>query len=382
MSPADGTGRRGRGSRGRQAPRRQPTGRAQPTDGAGAATGAADRRSAPPSPRASCGARRRPPTRSRARPPRTARARRSGTRSATSPGGPRTVIPGTSRATATTGWMRTWPWWPGCPPAPTASPSPGRGFQPEGRGSANPAGLAHYSRVVDALLDRGITPVVTLYHWDLPQALQDKGGWATRDTTELFADFAGIVAGALGDRVRQWITVNEPWVVANMGYRWGQHAPGIRDPQQAVAAAHHLLLGHGRATAAVRAAVPGGGTVPGGARGTEVGITLNMAHVYPADPASPTDRELAADVDAQINRVFLDPLVKGSYPARLDAYYAPGANLIRDGDLATIQAPIDFLGVNYYAPHIVGVRRTGSSAAGTPRWGRPARCSSTPRACR
>ena len=159
-------------------------------------------------------------------------------------------------------------------------------IQPEGRGSANPAGLAHYSRLVDVLLERGITPVVTLYHWDLPQALQDKGGWATRDTAELFADFAGIVAGALGNRVRQWITVNEPWVVANMGYRWGEHAPGIRDAQQAVAAAHHLLLGHGRATAAVRAAVPGGGTVPGAA-GTEVGITLNMAHVYPADPASP-----------------------------------------------------------------------------------------------
>jgi beta-glucosidase len=231
-------------------------------------------------------------------------------------------------------------------------------IQPEGRGGANPAGLSHYSRVVDALLERGITPVVTLYHWDLPQALQDKGGWAARDTTELFADFAGIVAGALGDRVRQWITVNEPWVAANMGYRWGQHAPGIRDPRQAVAAAHHLLLGHGRATAAVRAAVPGAG---GGTRGTatEVGITLNMAHVYPADPASLTDRELAADVDAQINGVFLDPLVKGSYPARLDGDYAPGANLVRDGDLAAIQARIDFLGVNYYAPHIVGVREDG-----------------------
>ena len=233
-------------------------------------------------------------------------------------------------------------------------------IQPEGRGSANPAGLAHYSRVVDALLERGITPVVTLYHWDLPQALQDKGGWAARDTAEVFADFAGIVAAALGDRVRQWITVNEPWVVANMGYRWGEHAPGIQDAQQAVAAAHHLLLGHGRATAAVRAAVPGGGAGSGpGAAGTEVGITLNMAHVYPADPASPADRELAVDVDAQINGVFLDPLVKGAYPARLDADYAPGTNLIRDGDFATIQAPIDFLGVNYYAPHIVGVRGDG-----------------------
>jgi beta-glucosidase len=240
-------------------------------------------------------------------------------------------------------------------------------IQPDGRGSANPAGLAHYSRVVDTLLEHGITPVVTLYHWDLPQALQDKGGWAARDTAEHFADYAGIVAGALGDRVRRWITINEPWVIANMGYRWGEHAPGIRDAHQASATSHHLLLAHGRGTAAIRAAVPA--SPPGGAP-TEVGITLNMAHVYPADPAKPADRELAADVDAEINGVFLSPLIDGEYPARLGADYTPGPQIVRDGDFGIIQAPIDFLGVNYYAPHIVGVREDGIFRRGDTPMGR------------
>src|SRR5579875_3485062 len=137
-------------------------------------------------------------------------------------------------------------------------------IQADGRGPANQAGLDHYRRLADGLLDRGITPVVTLYHWDLPQALQDKGGWAARDTAELFADYASAVAGALGDRVHRWITLNEPWVVANLGYRTGEHAPGIRDPRQAVAATHHLLLAHGHATEAIRASVPGGSALPRG----------------------------------------------------------------------------------------------------------------------
>ncbi len=225
---------------------------------------------------------------------------------------------------------------------------------PDGRGAPNQAGLAHYSRLVDGLLERGITPVVTLYHWDLPQALQDKGGWAARDTAELFADYASAVAGALGDRVRRWITINEPWVVANLGYRTGEHAPGIRDPRQAVAATHHLLLAHGRAAEAVRASVPGGTGGP-----AEVGITLNMSAVRPADPAEAADRELAADIDAELNAVFLQPLVNGSYPARLGPDYAPGGEIVRDGDFGVIQAPIDFLGVNYYSPHIVGIRGDG-----------------------
>jgi beta-glucosidase len=217
---------------------------------------------------------------------------------------------------------------------------------------------------VDTLLEHGITPLVTLYHWDLPQALQDKGGWAARDTAELFADYAGIVAGALGDRVRQWITINEPWVIANMGYRWGEHAPGIRDAGQAMATTHHLLLAHGRATAAVRAAAPAG-TVP-----AEVGITLNMTHVYPADPSKSADRELAADIDAEINGVFLGPLVDGAYPARLGAEHVPGPQIVRDGDFGIIRAPIDFLGVNYYAPHIVGVREDGIYRRGDTPMGR------------
>jgi beta-glucosidase len=222
--------------------------------------------------------------------------------------------------------------------------------QPDGRGNPNQAGLDYYRRLVDQLLERGITPLVTLYHWDLPQPLQDKGGWAARDTADLFADYAATVAGALGDRVQRWITLNEPWVVSSMGYRSGENAPGISDPEQYVAAVHHLLLGHGQATAAVRSAAR---------QPAQVGITLNMAQVYPADPASHTDRELAADIDADLNAVFLDPLTRGAYPARLGAGQAPGPQLIRDGDFATIQAPIDFLGVNYYAPHIVAVREDG-----------------------
>jgi beta-glucosidase len=240
-------------------------------------------------------------------------------------------------------------------------------IQPDGRGSANPAGLAHYSRLVDTLLERGITPLVTLYHWDLPQALQDKGGWAARDTAELFADYAGIVAGALGDRVRRWITINEPWVIANMGYRWGEHAPGVRDTRQAMATGHHLLLAHGRATAAVRAAAPAGAA---GAAATEVGITLNMTHVYPADPGKAADRELAADIDAEMNGVFLGPLVDGAYPSRLGAEHVPGPQIVGDGDFGIIQAPIDFLGVNYYAPHIVGVREDGIYRRGDTPMGR------------
>ena len=227
-------------------------------------------------------------------------------------------------------------------------------IMPDGRGVPNPAGLAHYSLLIDGLLDRGITPVVTLYHWDLPQALQDKGGWAARDTAELFAEYASAVAGALGDRVGRWITINEPWVVANLGYRTGEHAPGIRDPRQAAAATHHLLLAHGRAAAAVRASSPAGTGGP-----AEVGITLNMSSVRPADPAGAADRDLAADIDAELNGVFLQPLMHGAYPARLGPDHAPGPEIVRDGDFGVIQAPIDFLGVNYYAPQIVAARGDG-----------------------
>src|SRR6201995_3051205 len=188
--------------------------------------------------------------------------------------------------------------WPRIPPYAGAAP--------------NQPGRDSYSRWVDQRLDRGIPPLATLYHWDLPQPLQDKGGWASRDTADLFADYAATVAGALGDRVPRWITLNEPWVAASMGYRSGEHAPGITDPQQYVAAVHHLLLAHGKAPGAARAAATAG-VLPSG-QPPEVGITLNMTQVYPADPARPADRELAADLAADINGVCPDPLTRAAHP--------------------------------------------------------------------
>ena len=246
-------------------------------------------------------------------------------------------------------------------------------IQPDGRGPANRAGLGYYSRLVDGLLERGITPVVTLYHWDLPQALQEAGGWAARDTAGRFAEYAAAVAGALGDRVRRWITLNEPWVAANQGYRTGTHAPGIKDPAQAAAATHHLLLAHGRAVPAIRAASPpaaaaappatagpsGATAGPSGAAPVQVGITLNLTQVRPADPACAPDAELAAGLDAELNGVFIEPLLRGRYPARLRPERTPAPGVIADGDFAIIGAPIDFLGVNYYAPRIVTARPDG-----------------------
>jgi beta-glucosidase len=230
--------------------------------------------------------------------------------------------------------------------------------QADGRGSANQKGLDYYSRLVDALLENGINPVVTLYHWDLPQALQDEGGWAARDTADAFADFTAIAAEALGDRVHRWITLNEPWVSAHVGYRDGRHAPGITDPAQAVAANHHLLLAHGRATAAIRAFSPSP---------AQVGITLNLACFRPASPEA-ADRAL--ELEARQNGCYLGPLFSGAYPERLTADFSPALadGLVRDGDFDVIRQPIDFLGVNYYSPHYVGVL----AADGQPRRGETA----------
>jgi len=227
-------------------------------------------------------------------------------------------------------------------------------IQPDGRGQANTAGLDYYSRLVDALLEKGITPVVTLYHWDLPQALQDKGGWAMRDIAEIFADYAAIAADALGDRVHRWITLNEPWVVAHVGYRDGRHAPGLTDPALAVAANHHLLLAHGRAVTALRAASPSP---------AQVGITLNLAVNR---PMSPEAADLCDELDARQNGVYLGPLLRGEYPSRLTCDYSPAKveGLVRDGDFAIIGAPVDFLGVNFYAPHYVGIRPDGQARRG------------------
>jgi beta-glucosidase len=227
-------------------------------------------------------------------------------------------------------------------------------IQPDGRGQANQPGLDHYRRLVDLLLEKGITPVPTLYHWDLPQALQDKGGWATRDIADLFADYAAIVGEALGDRVHRFITLNEPWVVATVGYRDGRHAPGIADPAQAVAANHHQLLAHGRGVAALRAASPSP---------AQVGITLNLAVIRPVCAEA---ADLATELDARHNGVYLGPLLRGAYPEGLSSGYSPAKveGLVHAGDLDVITEPIDFLGVNFYSPVYAGIRPDGEPRRG------------------
>jgi beta-glucosidase len=218
-------------------------------------------------------------------------------------------------------------------------------IQPTGKGPANQPGLDFYRRLVDGLVARGVEATITLYHWDLPQALQDDGGWVVRDTAERFAEYADIVARAIGDGAARWITLNEPWCSAWRGYEVGDHAPGITDVGQAAAAHHHLLLAHGLATQALRAVVP---EVP-------VGISLNLAAVRPgSDDAA--DVAAAQRKDGNHNRLFLDPLFKATYPGDMLEHYAkgePGFSVVRDGDLATIAQPLDFLGVNYYAPEII-----------------------------
>ncbi|MGC4766468.1 GH1 family beta-glucosidase [Micromonospora sp. DT46] len=216
--------------------------------------------------------------------------------------------------------------------------------QPGGTGPANAEGLDFYRRLVDELLGHGIEPWLTLYHWDLPQPLEDVGGWPARDTAARFADYATLVADALGDRVRYWTTLNEPWCSAFLGYGSGVHAPGRSDGADAVRAGHHLMLGHGLAVQALRAARPT----------AEVGVTVNL---YPVTPASeaPADVDAARRIDGLANRFFLDPLLRGSYPADLMADLAKVTDFghVRDGDLATISTPLDVVGVNYYSRHVV-----------------------------
>jgi beta-glucosidase len=207
---------------------------------------------------------------------------------------------------------------------------------PDGTGPVNPAGLDFYDRLVDGLLERGIDPVVTLYHWDLPQALEDRGGWADRSTADAFAAYVEAVADRLGDRVPMWVTINEPWVAAMLGYVLGTHAPGRRDVRDGLLAGHHLLLAHANAVQVLRRV--------GGA----VGITLNVTDVVPASDR-PEDAAAAQLADQQVNRWFLDPLLLGRYPEEMAAAYGPlAAGIVRDGDLDAIRAPIDFLGINYY----------------------------------
>jgi beta-glucosidase len=211
--------------------------------------------------------------------------------------------------------------------------------QPGGKGSVNPAGLDFYERLADALLAAGITPVPTLYHWDLPQPLEDEGGWLNRDTAQRFADYASLAAGRLADRIGLWITLNEPFVVTAFGYALGIHAPGKSLMLGALPTAHHQLLGHGLATAALRAA---------GAR--RVMITNNYSPAWPASDSA-ADVAAARACDTLQNRVFTDPVLLGRYPD-LGAFGVGegGLDCVEDGDLAAISAPIDGLGVNYYMP--------------------------------
>ncbi|TDB78861.1 GH1 family beta-glucosidase [Micromonospora sp. KC721] len=230
-------------------------------------------------------------------------------------------------------------------------------IRPDGTGPVNPRGLDFYDRLTDALLERGIDPIVTLYHWDLPQALQDRGGWTNRDTAAHLADYAVAVYTRLGDRIRTWTTLNEPWCSAYLGYGSGLHAPGERDAGAAFAAVHHLLLGHGLAARALRSA------------GAEiVGITLNPADAQPADPTSAADAAAVRLVDGLHNRIFLDPLTGAGYPQdvleHLSRLVEP--TFLRDGDEKIIAAPIDLLGLNYYAPTYVAGRPDGAGGSAYP----------------
>jgi beta-glucosidase len=213
---------------------------------------------------------------------------------------------------------------------------------PGGRGPVNPAGLGFYDRLVDELLAAGIRPFVTLYHWDLPQVLQDRGGWPSRETAYAFADFAEVVGARLGDRVADWFTVNEPLCAGWIGHLEGRMAPGERDIARAVPAAHHLLLGHGLATGALRAAAP---------RPVRVGAVVNLS---PCEPASDEEADVAAArrADGHTNRWWLDPLHGRGYPADMVEVYGVEPP-VRAGDLAAIATPTDHLGLNYYFRQVV-----------------------------
>jgi beta-glucosidase len=216
--------------------------------------------------------------------------------------------------------------------------------QPGGSGPLNQAGVDFYRRLTDELNDQGIVPWLTLYHWDLPQELEDAGGWPNRDTAYRFADYAERLHGALGDRVSRWCTLNEPWCSSFLGYGSGEHAPGRRERELTVPAAHHLLLGHGLAVQAMRQA---GGT-------SELGVTLNLYAMAPASER-PEDVDAARRIDGLANRFFLDPVLLGRYPADVieDLRELNDFSCVRDGDLDLIKAPLDVLGINYYSRYVV-----------------------------
>ena len=225
--------------------------------------------------------------------------------------------------------------------------------QPGGAGRVNDAGIAFYSRLVDGMLERGIRPWATLYHWDLPQELEDAGGWTNRDTAARFAEYAARTVEVLGDRVAGWITLNEPWCSAFLGYAAGVHAPGRRDPAASLAAAHHLNLAHGLAVPEIRRAASNDPTVA---------ITLNLHVVRPEGDGG---EEAVRRVDAVGNRIFLDPVLHGRYPQDLldDQRAISDFGFVRPGDLELIHQPIDLMGVNYYSTSRV---RLAPDAPGSP----------------
>ena len=214
---------------------------------------------------------------------------------------------------------------------------------PKGRGQVNQPGIDYYNRLVDALLDAGITPFVTLYHWDLPQALEDEGGWVARSTAEAFVEYTGVISRALGDRVQYWATHNEPAVAAWVGHMMGEHAPGYHDIARAIVASHHLLLSHGWAVPVLRQNVPE----------AKVGIALNINWTMPASE-SPLDKDIARANDGRWVRWFTDPLYGRGYPQDvIQDFHKIGAapdvlNCVLPGDLDAVAAPTDFLGINYY----------------------------------
>jgi beta-glucosidase len=214
-------------------------------------------------------------------------------------------------------------------------------IQPDGRGGVSQKGLDFYRALLDELAEHDIAATVTLYHWDLPQELQDEGGWAIRSTAQRFAEYAAIAADALGDRAERWITLNEPQAVVRHGYRIGDHAPGVHDAAAAAAATHHLLLGHGLAAQALRASLPASAAV---------GITLDLHPVRVLGEGPEGLEQARLRTDAELNGLYLEPLLHGRYPAYARAALLPPEPLIAAGDLETIRQPIDFLGVNYYTP--------------------------------
>lgn len=213
-------------------------------------------------------------------------------------------------------------------------------LQPDGAGPLNPLALDFYERMFDSLLERGITPLPTLFHWDLPQALEDRGGWTARDTAARFADYAAAVHARLGDRAETWTTMNEPWCASFLGYASGEHAPGRTEPSSAILASHHLLLGHGLAAQAIRAANPD----------AKLTIALNLYDVV-AHSLEAADLDARRRIDGLQNRWFLDPIFKGTYPTDVvdDISRFISMEHVRDGDLDVIAQPLDSLCINYYS---------------------------------